>query len=117
MAKFVVECEPDTVLLRRVYPNPFPEPIGKTDLPSYVTKLATDNTELTEQITELKDFVRDVCHALEMSLESRQCDLLNRIRSIKSGKRETRYLQLKTCVEDFIFDLESKEFVTVGGEE
>lgn len=58
-------------------------------LPEYVSKIALENTALTETVAEQKAFVQDLCHTLGMSLESTTGDLLNRIRSIRDNSEES----------------------------
>lgn len=52
-------------------------------LPSYVSELAVQNSELSEQITQYKDFVTSVCHALGVSLSLTQGEIVNEIHRLK----------------------------------
>lgn len=114
MPKYVVECELGGDIFERVVGEiaTTVRPLPRTDLPSYVSKLAADNTELSETVSDLRDALRDIQHALDMSLESKLCDVLSRIRHLKK-----RHAELKSVVDEFVLDLENREFVKVGGEE
>lgn len=52
-------------------------------LPEYVNRICADNTAQAEQLVEYRDFMRDMCHALGMSLESTFADVLRRVEKLK----------------------------------
>lgn len=62
-------------------------------LPEYVSRLAVENSELHATVSLFKDFVRDICHSLEMSLESNPQDLLNRIKLLKDSALPPSYAE------------------------
>lgn len=52
-------------------------------MPEYVNRICADNTAQAEQLVEYRDFMRDMCHALGMSLESTFADVLRRVEKLK----------------------------------
>lgn len=52
-------------------------------LPSYVSELAIQNSELSETVSQYKDFVTSVCHALGVSLSLTQGEIVNEIHRLK----------------------------------
>lgn len=52
-------------------------------LPAYVSELAVQNSELSETVSQYKDFVTSVCHALGVSLSLTQGEIVNEIHRLK----------------------------------
>lgn len=57
--------------------------INPQPLPAYVSELAVQNSELSETVSQYKDFVTSICHALGVSLSLTQGEIINEIHRLK----------------------------------
>lgn len=68
--------------------NGFGTSIDSQPLPSYVSQLAVENTELHETVSVYKDFVASLCHTLNMSLESALPEISARVSKLQEQKTD-----------------------------
>lgn len=85
-------------------------------LPDYVAQISVHNLNLSEELSRQKDFVRDVCHVMGITLAASFDDILNRLKRHENEvqrliKVARRHNKLQELTDDYADRLDRDNFI------